>query len=84
MSRWIITTSENIREYQVTQNKDQSIKITIDPLLYHDLEDLRHQLIQRLTQECEAYDITLNVEVVFESISLPIDKSKYKRFIVKN
>lgn len=82
MSRWIITTSENIREYQVTQNKDQSIKITIDPLLYHDLEDLRHQLIQRLTRECEAYDVTLHVEVVFESITLPIDKSKYKRFVV--
>jgi putative adenylate-forming enzyme len=82
ISRWIITTSENIREYQVTQNMDKSIMITIDPLHHHDLEDLRQQLIQRLTQECEAYDVTLYVEVVFESISLPIDKSKYKRFVV--
>lgn len=82
VSRWIITTSENIREYQVVQNRDKSISLTVEPLVADNLETLRLQLIHRLTHECNAYDINLNIEVIFETIPLPSDRSKFKRFVV--
>jgi putative adenylate-forming enzyme len=84
MSRWIITTSENIREYKVFQHHDESLCILIDPLEKKDLYKLETVLIQRIKQECEAFEVEVKVDIKLESISLPIDKSKYKRFIVKN
>jgi phenylacetate-coenzyme A ligase PaaK-like adenylate-forming protein len=83
MSRWIITSSENIREYKVIQELDHSLHITIDPLVDKDLEGLKNNLIQRILKESEVFGVTPNIEVRFESISLPSDMSKYKRFVVK-
>ena len=83
MSRWIITSSENIREYKVVQEVDHSLLITIDPLENKDLERLRTSLIERIIKESEVFSVVPNFEVKFESISLPSDMSKYKRFVVR-
>jgi putative adenylate-forming enzyme len=83
MSRWIITSSENIREYKVIQELDHSLHITIDPLEDKDLEGLKTKLIQRIMNESEVFGVTPKIEVRFERISLPSDMSKYKRFVVK-
>lgn len=83
ISRWIITTSENIREYQLIQHSDESCELVIDPMLHKDLEHLRTQLTQRLTQACLEYHIHLKIKVSFKAIQLPQDKAKYKRLIVK-
>jgi putative adenylate-forming enzyme len=83
MSRWIITSSENIREYKVFQHQDESLRLLIDPLNQNDLDNLKTALIQRIKKECEAFEVDVKVEIRFETISLPSDKSKYKRFVVE-
>lgn len=83
ISRWIITSSENIREYKVVQEVDQSLLITIDPLEDKDLERLKSNLIQRIMKESEVFDVSPKIEIRFEQIFLPQDMSKYKRFVVK-
>ncbi|MCD8574677.1 MAG: hypothetical protein LRY28_04170 [Erysipelotrichaceae bacterium] len=83
ISRWIITTSENIREYQLIQHNDESCELIIDPIIHNDLSHLKAQLIERLTQACLEYQIHLKIKVTFKAIPLPQDKAKYKRFIVQ-
>ncbi len=81
-SRWIITTSESIREYQVHQGDDHDLTITIDPIDPCDHDRLVADLKTRLHRELDVYDIEAVIEIHLTSITLPSDRSKYKRFTV--
>lgn len=83
MSRWIMTCSDNIREYKVLQHLDKSLTVILDPLKDQGIEELKYSIIQRLKEECEGYDIHPLLEVRCESLTLPLDRSKYKRFVVE-
>lgn len=81
-SRWIITSSENIREYKVIQNPDHSLKILLDPITQREQDELIRQVTVRLKKELSLYDIELDAQIRCEAISLPVNRSKYKRFEV--
>jgi putative adenylate-forming enzyme len=81
-SRWIITSSENIREYKVIQHVDHSIKILLDPIITREQAELVQHVRSRLQIELAAYDIDCPMDIHCESIILPANRSKYKRFEV--
>jgi putative adenylate-forming enzyme len=81
-SRWIITSSENIREYKVIQSNDHHLVILIDPIISREQSDLISQVKTRLTHELDAYDIEWSLEIRCEPILLPANRAKYKRFEV--
>jgi putative adenylate-forming enzyme len=83
-SRWIITTSDAIREYQVIQKDAHSVEVHIDLLADSepDPQLVITQLFTRLTQELSQWNIQADVEIFAKKIELPADRSKYKRFIV--
>ena len=83
MSRWIMTSSENIREYKVVQHKNHSLSIIIDPLKDEGVDELKHSITQKLRKECQSYGISLTLDVLCEPLTLPVDRSKYKRFVVE-
>lgn len=83
MSRWIMTSSENIREYKVMQHLDQSLTIIVDPLKDEGIEELKISITQRVRIELEEYDIYPVITVLCEPITMPSDRSKYKRFVVE-
>lgn len=81
-SRWIITSSENIREYKVIQNMDHSLTILLDPITSREQSVLIQQVRSRLQIELAPYDIECVMDIRCETISLPINRAKYKRFEV--
>jgi putative adenylate-forming enzyme len=81
-SRWIITSSENIREYKVIQHSDHSLEILLDPITQREQDELLRQVTTRLKQELSLYEIELDAQTRCEAISLPVNRSKYKRFEV--
>lgn len=81
-SRWIITSSENIREYKVIQHMDHSLMILLDPITSRDQNELIQHVNSRLRTELSAYDIECHMIIRCEPISLPENRSKYKRFEV--
>lgn len=83
LSRWIITTSENIREYQVIQHSDESCTLIIEPYLDRDTTTLKDMLMSKIAKECEVFNVTPQFTILFQHIELPQDKAKYKRFIVE-
>ncbi|MDC0558955.1 hypothetical protein OAO42_00935 [Candidatus Izimaplasma bacterium] len=79
--RWIIVCSENIREFQVIQNKINEATIYLD-LLSEDKEDIMQMVKEKLYVELALFDIknpVINIE--FKGITLPKNKNKYKRFV---
>ncbi len=81
-SRWIITSSENIREYKVIQQADHSITILLDPITIRDQVDLVQQVHSRIQTELAAVDIESRMDIRCETITLPANRAKYKRFEV--
>lgn len=83
-SRWIITTSDAIREYQVIQKNMESVEIHIELLPEYAKEPqmIIDQLTTRINQELSAWNIKAIIEIRIIKIELPADRSKYKRFIV--
>lgn len=79
-ARWIITQSDNIREFRVVNTKVNTIEVTID--LLRTQPGIEEDLKKRLCSELLAYDI-LSPDIVIKCspISLPADKNKFKRFI---
>ena len=83
-SRWIITTSDGIREFQVQQHPNTDTDIMID--LFENYrsvaEEIHTQLLHRIQQELANFMIdNPKINIVFTEIALPKDKNKYKRFI---
>lgn len=85
-SRWIITTSDAIREYQVFQRNRKSVEIHIEllPLIESDQSVILEQLSRRIRDELGVWKITADIEIHVVKIQLPANHSKFKRFIVDN
>jgi putative adenylate-forming enzyme len=83
MSRWIITTSDSIREFRVSQISHSKLEITIDLLDSTDetRAALAEKLRNRLTNELSSYAIDSDLDIRIEAIRLPETMAKYKRFI---
>lgn len=77
--RWIIVTSDAIREFKVVQHRLNEITLYLD--LLSPSAGLPDLLERKLLRELEAYGI-LNPEISIElkKIELPREKNKYKRF----
>ncbi|MDO9629749.1 MAG: hypothetical protein Q7I99_07585 [Acholeplasmataceae bacterium] len=76
-ARWIITTSDLIREFQVFQNEIGHISIVIDAPIDYSIK----QLENRLTNELSSLDLKVEIKITIQPIELPKDKNKFKRFI---
>jgi putative adenylate-forming enzyme len=81
-SRWIITSSENIREYKVIQQDDHSLTILLDPITSREQSELIECVSSRLKFELSSYDIESTMDIRCETITLPANRAKYKRFEV--
>lgn len=81
VSRWIMTTSDAIREYRVF-HKQHTNNLKIEVELLGEEPDLEEKLAKRLHDEFHFYDIEINVEVVYAHIALSEGNLKFKRFIV--
>ncbi|MCU0104614.1 hypothetical protein N7603_02975 [Acholeplasma vituli] len=81
-SRWIITESDQIREFQVTQKAISKLEITLDLIGDFDPKQLERRLLKELNE------LGLSVEIHFSinPLSLPTHFNKYKRFVslIKN
>lgn len=82
MSRWIITTSDSIREFRVSQISHSKLEITIDLLDSTDepRAALAERLRNRLTNELSSYAIDSDLDIRIEAIRLPETMAKYRRF----
>lgn len=76
-SRWIITTSDEIREFQVRQNEVGKLHIVIDSTESFDVNLVKNRL------ENELHALALYGEFTFEicKLELPKHLNKFKRFI---
>ncbi|MCX5774876.1 MAG: hypothetical protein NTV44_00635 [Firmicutes bacterium] len=81
VSRWIMTTSDAIREYRVF-HKQRTNNLKIEVELLGEATDLEEKLTKRLHDEFHFYNIEINVEVVYAHIALSEGNLKFKRFIV--
>ncbi len=82
ISRWIITTSDNIREYRVFHTSNSS-HITIELELYQDNDlTIDQNLLERLTHEFSEYGVLLSLRIEHKKIALSEGNLKFKRFIV--
>jgi putative adenylate-forming enzyme len=76
-SRWIITTSDDIREFQVFQELIGHLIIKIDAPKEFNIAKLTKILHEKLA----SYALTANLSISIEKLELPKDKNKFKRFI---
>ncbi len=76
-ARWIITESDLIREFQVTQNRIGHLDITIDTTAEYDVSLLK----RRIHDELAGYGLTSKLVIAIAPIALPKDRNKYKRFV---
>lgn len=79
LARFIMTFSDDIREYYVIQDGNH-ITITTDGLAVDRVEDFKAH-VSRFLRE---HDFNSTIEVRLESIELPKTMNKYRRFRVKN
>lgn len=82
-SRWIITGSDDIREFKVIQDNDE-ITVYVDTLNdSSDKDKLRDLLYDRIIMELKEFAIyNVKLKIIFRKLELPPDMSKYKRFHV--
>lgn len=81
-ARWIITTSDEIREFKVVNNKIGQMEITIDVLNKKEIKSIIYDINKRLKEELKQYNIEqYELKIFVKKIHLPKDKNKYKRFI---
>lgn len=78
ISRWIITISDDIREFVATQTSDHAIKLIVDATAS---EPLKKNIQARFSQELSVFGIEINMEIEFSAILKPEGNKKMKRFI---
>jgi hypothetical protein len=78
-ARWIITESDDIREFQVIQEKVGEATVILDLLKEIDLIKLN----QRLVRELNELGLHGRFDFVVQPIFLPENLNKYKRLINK-
>jgi putative adenylate-forming enzyme len=76
-SRWIITTSDDIREFQVFQELIGHLIIKIDAPKEFNIAKLTKIIYGKLA----SYHLSANLVISIEKLELPKDKNKFKRFI---
>jgi putative adenylate-forming enzyme len=76
-SRWIITESDLIREFQVIQHEIGRIDLLIDS----ESESCFEGLSIRLHQELKSLGLKGKITLIHQKIELPKEDHKYKRFI---
>ena len=76
-SRWIITTSDLIREFQVVQDQISQLEITLDILGDFDVDTLK----TRLDAELKSLGLTGTYTFIIGTLELPKHANKFKRFI---
>ncbi len=76
-SRWIITTSDLIREFQVIQESISTLDITLDLMGEMDLSLLK----DRIDQELQALGLHGSYTFRIAPLELPKHANKFKRFI---
>ncbi|HAM63579.1 MAG: hypothetical protein A2Y20_05850 [Firmicutes bacterium GWF2_51_9] len=84
ISRWIITATDDIREYQVHQTKDGDMEVKIETLpdVHEDPKIIATKVKCRIEEELLQFRIRTEVRVIPADLPLPEDRSKYKRFVV--
>ncbi len=81
-SRWIITTSDNIREFNVIQ-KGEKLDIILDTFENANKDLIKKELMEKLNRELNKYGIIkVKIKIRFQKIILPENMNKYKRFII--
>jgi putative adenylate-forming enzyme len=83
ISRWIITYSNDIREFKVIQSDVNEMELMIDCINGVPTEDFIKGLHDRLIKEFNAFEVHPNLKIVVTEIRIPSDNSKYKRFEVR-
>ncbi len=81
ISRWIITSSDAIREYRVEQHGADDLDVIVETTGEGDQAAVEAALVQRFRTELSAFGIAAPVRVRFEKIPLPPDNRKFKRFV---
>lgn len=76
-ARWIITESDQIREFQVTQDTIGELRIIIDTLNDYNSDQLKARVLNELSH----FNLSAKVSIKKAPIPLPKDKNKFKRFI---
>lgn len=80
VSRWIITTDDRIREFQVTQDAADHLIITLD-LTDATAGAIVERLQARFAQELDEFAIDCRLTIRIALIPLPADNRKMKRFV---
>lgn len=83
VSRWIITTDDQIQEFVVEQLSDSRLLLRLDLTNPAGADDsaLVKRLRERLENELAKYDISCQLAFEVARIPLPEDNSKRKRFV---
>lgn len=81
ISRWIITSSDAIREYRVEQRATGDLRVTVELTANGDEASVQAALVQRFQAELSALGIAAPMRVCFAQITLPPDNRKFKRFV---
>jgi putative adenylate-forming enzyme len=77
--RWIIVTSDTIREFKVIQDHINIITVKVD--LMDSDTDIENRLKAKLTSELKRFEIFKpEITIVQETIRLPRERNKFKRF----
>lgn len=76
-SRWIITESDHIREFQVIQKEISKLEIILDLISEFDPK----QLERRLKKELNALGLTAEMSFTLSKLTLPTHLNKFKRFV---
>jgi putative adenylate-forming enzyme len=76
-SRWIITESDHIREFQVIQHEIGKLDLYIDS----SNTDFFESLADKIKNELNHLGLTVDLNIIQKKLELPKDLNKYKRFI---
>ncbi|MGD9910251.1 MAG: F390 synthetase-related protein [Candidatus Izemoplasmatales bacterium] len=78
--RWIIISSDLIKEFQVVQPKKNEINITLDLAVEDDsVITILNQILHNELAKLDCHQVVISYTLA--KISLPQEKNKYKRFI---
>lgn len=83
ISRWIITYSNQIREFKAIQSEVNTLELTIDPLTEALPDDFLNGLKSKMKSEFNAFDIDPDLSILIAPITIPHDNAKYKRFEIR-
>lgn len=80
ISRWIITTDDAIREFRVVQKNPELLEVTLDMPTSTEKDSIAARLTERFEREILAFDMSCRLDIKMDTISLPADGAKLKRF----